>query len=299
MNITTFNDAFERPFIAGEGQARWNLIKNSPLFVHGMEYKKSIQKFTDEDATGRETHVPYTLFRLSMTLVQEQTSLKSEEHFLVDSTKALFSIYHYVAKHSAHVHGPAGRADVIFRFTFGEDFSGIDYGDQEFWIIGENRWMSLREYVWRLRDKIGRVPNPPSKDPVTLVRDMSLASIALLGAFSMDVMAPTNHIVQVRPDQPGRSVQWLEQRTHYTLIHHGHPANTKGLTEGQDVTVDQKAELSRMAHSRRAHKRTLRAARFTYARGKTIDVKSAWIGPKEWKEKGSRQIYKILEPVVS
>jgi hypothetical protein len=52
-----------------------------------------------------------------------------------------------------------------------------------------------------------------------------------------------------------------------------------------------------MAHSRRAHPRTYRHSRFTYARGKTIMVKEAWIGPKEWRDEGGKQIYKILEPV--
>jgi hypothetical protein len=61
--------------------------------------------------------------------------------------------------------------------------------------------------------------------------------------------------------------------------------------------VDSSAELTRMAHNRRAHQRTLRSERFRYARGKTIWVKATWVGPKEWKDAGGRQIYRILEPV--
>jgi hypothetical protein len=116
-------------------------------------------------------------------------------------------------------------------------------------------------------------------------------------SFAIDAMLPSTHIATVRPDQPGRSVEWLRQRTHYTLITHGHPANNPNVREGGNVVSDPKAELRRMAHARRAHYRELRAARFRFARGKRVFVRASWVGPKEWREEGSRQIYRILEPV--
>jgi len=113
-------------------------------------------------------------------------------------------------------------------------------------------------------------------------------------AFTIDATLPGTHIATVHPDQPGRSVQWVQQRTHYTLISHGHPANKAEVKHGQHVQVDQAAELARMAHSRRAHYRTLKSERFRFAKGTQVFVKSAWVGPKEWRDAGSRQIYKIL-----
>ena len=114
-------------------------------------------------------------------------------------------------------------------------------------------------------------------------------------AFILDSMSPAIHIATVRPDKEGKSVEWTRQRTHYTLISHGHPANIVGLSRGASVKVDRDEEITRMAHNRRAHYRTLRDPRFRFARGKTIFVRATWVGPKEWKEDGSKQIYRILE----
>lgn len=119
----------------------------------------------------------------------------------------------------------------------------------------------------------------------------------IFNSFVMSAMAPQTHIATVRPNKQGKSVQWTQARTHYTLITHGHPANRREVREGSQVAVDEKEELTRMAHNRRAHYRTLRAARFTYARGKTVFVRATWVGPKEWKDRGGRQIYHILEPM--
>lgn len=128
-----------------------------------------------------------------------------------------------------------------------------------------------------------------------------------VAAFISDSMVPTNHIAQVRPVQEAfRSVEWVQARTHYTLITHGHPANKRSVREGACVTVDADAELKRMAGNRKGHYKTLRHPRFKYALNEkryadkpkgTIYVKACWVGPKEWRDAGGRQIYKILEPV--
>jgi hypothetical protein len=146
------------------------------------------------------------------------------------------------------------------------------------------------------------LPFPDKKEPPHWVSNYVNGFLKSLAAFNLSAMSPNNHIAQVRPatngTTPPRSVQWLEARTHYTLITHGHPANNPRLESGSRVQgASASAELHRMAHNRRAHQRTLRAARFRYARGKTIKVRAAWVGPREWKDKGGRQIYRILEPV--
>jgi hypothetical protein len=127
-----------------------------------------------------------------------------------------------------------------------------------------------------------------------------------VAAFIGDSMTPSNHIAEVRPDEPTRSVEWIRARTHYTLITHGHPANKKSVREGARVTVDTNAELRRMVHDRKGHYKQLRHPRYKYALNEkryadkpkgTIYVKPCWVGPKEWRDQGGRQIYKILEPV--
>lgn len=140
--------------------------------------------------------------------------------------------------------------------------------------------------------------NPISAEKFKRDTGRVLASTMILfAAFLRSAMSPQNHVVSVSPDKQGKSVQWRAARTHYTLITHGHPANRREVQHGAAVAPDKEGELRRMAHNRRAHFRTLKAARFTYARGKTVLVRATWVGPKEWREAGGKQIYRILEPV--
>jgi hypothetical protein len=122
-------------------------------------------------------------------------------------------------------------------------------------------------------------------------------SATYVKAFLHDCMSPNIHVAEVRPADEHRSVEWVRARTHYTLITHGHPANRQEVKEGERVQADQQGELTRMAHNRRAHYKTLRHERFRFARGKRIFVKATWVGPKEWRDEGGKQIYRILEPV--
>lgn len=126
-----------------------------------------------------------------------------------------------------------------------------------------------------------------------------------LAGFILDSMTPSNHIAEVRPNEPTRSVEWIKARTHYTLITHGHPANKRTVRERERVIVDQKAELLRACGNRRAHYKQLRHPRYKYALNEkrfpdmpkgTIHVKACWVGPREWQDEGGNQIYKILEP---
>jgi hypothetical protein len=137
-------------------------------------------------------------------------------------------------------------------------------------------------------------------------RSLAMGMMDTVAAFIVDAMMPLHHIAVVRPDEPHRSVAWLKARTHYTLITHGHPANRKEIPEGGRVPSDKEGELKRMAGNRRAHFKQLRHPRYRFALNEqrfpgmpkgTIYVKETWVGPKEWREEGSRQIYRILEPV--
>lgn len=133
--------------------------------------------------------------------------------------------------------------------------------------------------------------------PESVVATMCGSAIASLASFLIDCSQPSNHIAIVQPNQPGRSVQWLQARTRHTLITHGHPANNAAVAERACVAVDAAAELKRMSGNRRGHWRTYKHERFTYARGSRRWVKQTWCGPKEWMDAGGKQIYKILEPV--
>jgi hypothetical protein len=129
------------------------------------------------------------------------------------------------------------------------------------------------------------------------LNEMITAAVNCLTAFAIDAMLPNTHIATVTPAKPSKSVQWRKAREHYTLISHGHPANTATVREGATVRVDERLERERMAHARRAHFRTLKSDRFRFAKGKQILVRATWVGPKEWRDEGSGQIYRILEPV--
>jgi hypothetical protein len=140
----------------------------------------------------------------------------------------------------------------------------------------------------------------PEQTELTRAMEATYANAALdsLAAFSLDSMCPAAHVAMVKPDQPGRSVEWTKQRTHYTLIYHGHPASRlqhNGTMPTVRANPDE--ELTRMAHARRAHFKTLQHPRYRYKRGQRIFVRAAWVGPKEWRDEGSKQIYRILEPV--
>jgi hypothetical protein len=155
----------------------------------------------------------------------------------------------------------------------------------------------------KLSDRKGILYDDEGRRTLLGLRPLVQSMLAAFSTFIADAMTPTNFLAEVRPvdDDNRRSVEWVRARTHYTLITHGHAANRKELLDSSNgmptVARDSAGELTRMAHNRRAHKRTYRHSRFTYARGKTIEVRACWVGPKEWRDEGGRQIYKILEPV--
>jgi len=109
--------------------------------------------------------------------------------------------------------------------------------------------------------------------------------------FILDYNSPFNFSAKVTPDKKGKSVEWLQTRTHYVLINRHHPANDKAVMKGAKVAPGDEY-IQRRAHSRRAHARILRSPRFRNKVGQTIRVKACWVGPDEWQQFGS--IYKMV-----
>ncbi len=109
-----------------------------------------------------------------------------------------------------------------------------------------------------------------------------------LSKFCIDWMNPHFFPASVQPKTQGKSVQWLEARTHYVLVHKSSQSH-KGNTGKARST---KEEIQRQAVSRRAHWRYLRSERFRLKKGQWVHVKSCWVGPESW-EGESGQIYKL------
>ena len=130
----------------------------------------------------------------------------------------------------------------------------------------------------------------PSKFDADLKYFILLVFYRLLG-FIYEVSLPSNFVASVSPDKKGKSVEWTKARTHYVILHKVHPANSKGVKEGTNITRSSES-IKRQAHTRRAHARILRSPRFRNKVGLTIYVKATWVGPSEWKEAGS--VYRML-----
>jgi hypothetical protein len=118
--------------------------------------------------------------------------------------------------------------------------------------------------------------------------------IASLEMLSKEYLRPGNHVAKVEPGKPGKSVQWIQAREHYTVINRNHAANKKGVPRGSMVNQDESKHITRIAHTRRAHDRVLRSDRYKAMRGKTIQISSTWVGPEEWKDSAG-QVYRIAK----
>ena len=282
MNPITFND----PFL--KACAQWDPVREmvglgdwqaSPLFDYETTWEKEREmKKVTEFGEVAEMDWPFETFRLSLA----ERDIPFDEH---DPSKGSETWrQHYVLRRT-----PNGVASILIRWLpvknmiAGDLIVFLQFSAREqaagFSVFDGRRWTHNPEKMY--------------KSMMTVITN----SVAIIAAFLLDASLPTTHVAEVFPNQQGRSVQWLKARTHYTLIAHGHPANRNTVTEGQRVAADLSSEISRMAHSRRGHKRTYRHERYTYARGSTRWIRATWCGPKIWQDEGGRQIYKILEPV--
>ena len=93
-----------------------------------------------------------------------------------------------------------------------------------------------------------------------------------------------------REKQVGKSAEWVRARTYYTVVHRRHAANSKGVERGAMVADN---SCVKTAHSRRAHFRVLRSEKWGASMGKRIMVRACWVGPKEWIDSESKQVYTI------
>lgn len=123
--------------------------------------------------------------------------------------------------------------------------------------------------------------------------DWLIGTLSLgLEQMAYEYLRPDQHVATVTPDKAGKSIEWIRARTHYTIVHRKHAANTKGITKGAIVKQDEDKHLQRIAHTRRAHWRTFRSERFKKVRGERRFIKSMWVGPEEWRD-GAGQVYRI------
>jgi len=97
--------------------------------------------------------------------------------------------------------------------------------------------------------------------------------------------------VEVSPNTQGKSVEWVKARSYYTVVHRRHAANNKRIPIGS-IVANKTRQLT--AHARKAHTRILRSAYYSKKQGQQIWVKSTWVGPKEWQDAESKQIYRIV-----
>ena len=123
--------------------------------------------------------------------------------------------------------------------------------------------------------------------------------------FAYELAYPSNYVVEVSPDKPGKSVEWTKARSHLILL----PA--KAVQESQEnggLTRQQTGDIiQRCAHERRGHIRRLKAERYSkddlgfkidknpLGWYKTVWIKDAWVGPEEWKSKDSQTVYRMRD----
>jgi hypothetical protein len=315
VNPVTFNDKIREMLLRSpEGEhkmhrcfPKWN---TSPLFLYDepSNEAETAAIITAGSAHNALEHTPFPVFRLAIKVGEtgkpEYGSYKARAVVAKykESSLAVLgrvdSLLHTKTTYETAVkdHGIMARAEdkhlPLWMYMY--NVQQAPYRpDREGWVdfICDADGMFGSGGRWITEGSIGK------ENLNSLISNFFNGLLKSIAAFLVSANSPNNHIASVVPNQPHRSVEWLKARTHYTLITHGHPANSALIAHGAKVTVDAHAELKRMAHNRRAHQRTLRAARFRYARGKTIWVKATWVGPKEWQDEGGKQIYKILEPV--
>jgi hypothetical protein len=280
MNLITFNEHFAVVATA-EGRADYEKACVAPLFeytaVHDHVYD-NIQSLAKSDPDGEysDFKLPFPILRMEIILRNKSSEIPVGIRYQLMAFTSSGRIYFRVLDTKHRV----GK-NVLFYFEFGRKSGDFDIA---LWSDRDKRWnIKIR----------ANVKDSQLDDAYFEIYRQLVGSVV---AFSVDSMSPNIHMATVAPDEPGRSVQWRKARTHYTLISHGHPANKATVGHGARIANDTSAELVRMAHNRRAHYKTLKHERYKFARGKRIFVKATWVGPKEWRDEGGKQIYRILEP---
>lgn len=298
MNIVNFNDAFEPCVRSVHNSEQWKLRATSPLFQHGIQIDRAQKAWDDMAAPEFELKAPYPIMRVSIRVSYRGSGFadNSEVEFFAAVKDNAYELFVHPRGFNKFMSKAGKNAmKMMARIQYFPDTDEMEIG---VWNMDESRWINPKteklDYV--LFDDNGVPVVDKSGDQGRALRNMMRSYVALFTTFARDAMAPTNHIAMVSPNsKEPRSVEWTKARTHYTIITHDHPANKKEVKHSERVTDDQKGELTRMAHNRRAHYKTLRHPRYRFARGQRIFVRATWVGPKEWQDEGGRQIYKILE----
>lgn len=290
MNPVTYNDRFQRAIAEHPAQKEMAKQLNgwhaAPLFDYETDWDKETALISQQEGVTLE-HVlahqwPFDTLRIAM--VERRVPMREGD----PNTQHHDYFSDYVAKkhdnetvdmliYWRNYKGAPGRL-MLHVFTYKDD-------------TGHHTAACLyapERGGWDLR-----------RIPTASVEKMAGSAIAAFCSFIIDCSLPSNHVAEVRPNKAGKSVEWTKARTHFTLISHGHPANSKNVAELQHVSVDREGELKRMSGNRRGHWRTYKHERYTYARNQTRWIKQTWCGPKEWIDAGSKQIYRVLEPVAA
>lgn len=306
MNIVNFNQPFEAPVGSEQPPKELQRWCASPLFHHAIEIERAAQRWI-EVAQGNDwpPAMPFKMMRAALNIHYAASGGDaewSEVHFFARTLESgAWEIFVYprdfirlITNSTQGKHNGLMAKVTTVPGTTQIDMMAFDCKNKKWvqpWLDDKMRFATF--------NGTGQAEHPTTskKEALQAMRDQCGQYLMIFAEFCKDAMAPTNHMATVAPNQPGRSVVWLQARTHYTIITHDHPANKASVVHGTRVTDDAAGELQRLAHSRRAHYRTYKHNRYKYVRGQTKLIHACWVGPKEWQDEGGKQIYKILEPV--
>jgi hypothetical protein len=285
MNLITFNEHFAT-VASREGKERYEKACVAPLFDYSIvrdnvvaALNRQIKEHSVDDGEGGKSlpiTLPFPIFRAEFKVLNREgeAPVTRYDAFIFSGEARVY--YRLVGDRKLRNH--------LFCLDLNADRTASVLG----WVDKKKQWVEL------MRNEVGAIDKANREG----AQEVYAQLIGGLVAFSDDAMSPNVHLATVEPATNGepRSVQWVKARTHYTFISHGHPANKKGVGVGSRVPSDPTKELTRMAHNRRAHYKHLQHPRYRFARGRRIFVRATWVGPKEWRDEGGKQIYRILEP---
>lgn len=158
---------------------------------------------------------------------------------------------------------------------------GYSWDNKEVEVIGGRETFELL---------VDRESEKHAKDDVDR-RMAANCSLLFQGAAEMirSISDRDKRIVEVTPNPNAKEVQWLEGRKHYVVL-----SNKEAIQRSCNPMELKACEvITRIAHNRRSHTRTLRSPRFKNKQGLTVFVKEHWVGPKEWMDK-SQSRYRVL-----
>lgn len=118
--------------------------------------------------------------------------------------------------------------------------------------------------------------------------DIGSQARRLITTLAFETMNPSSVTLRVKPAAQGKSVQWVESRTHYCILHKKQAEVLRHRGSGPSNQT-----IERAAHHRRAHLRRLSADRFKHKKGQLVFVKQTWVGPVEW-QGTDKKIYTVI-----